>query len=334
MKILISSHHFLPSTGGIEKVTELLAREFVRRGHLVRVVTQTPGEAKFSFEVVRRPSAGALVAAVRWCDVFLQNNISLRTLWPLAIIRRPLFVIHQTWITAPDGSVGWLDNLKRIALRFGESFAISDAVAASLPVPSRVVGNPYDETIFRQHPQITRAKDLVFVGRLVSDKGADLLLEAIALLSREQLQPGLTLVGDGPEKDALEQQARTLGLRDHVVFVGMRDSVEIAALLNEHKILVVPSKWAEPFGIVALEGIACGCAVIGSAAGGLPEAIGPCGPTFPNGDVNALASAIAALLRDDDQRADLAAASGAHLAKFTSARIADFYLEAMAAKLK
>jgi hypothetical protein len=44
-----------------------------------------------------------LVRQVRWCDVFLQNNISLRTVWPLLFVRRPLFVTHQTWITNPDG---------------------------------------------------------------------------------------------------------------------------------------------------------------------------------------------------------------------------------------
>src|SRR4051794_39167423 len=92
MKILIGSHSFLPSTGGIEKVTELLARAFIRRGHSVRVVTQTPGNGEFPFEVVRQPSVAALLTAVRWCDIFLQNNISLATLWPLALIPRPLFI--------------------------------------------------------------------------------------------------------------------------------------------------------------------------------------------------------------------------------------------------
>ncbi len=59
--------------------------------------------------------------------------------------------------------------------------------------------------------------------------------------------------------------------------------------MNRHRCLVVPSRWAEPFGIVALEGVASGCIVIGSNAGGLPEAIGPGGVTFPNGDTNSLA---------------------------------------------
>lgn len=334
MKILIGSHHFLPSTGGIEKVTELLAREFSRRRHEVRIVTQTSDDGAFSFEVYRRPPVGVLLDAVRWCDVFLQNNISLRTLWPLLLVRRPLFIIHQTWIAAPDGTRHWSHAMKRFALRIGDSFAISRAVAKSIPVNATVVGNPYDETVFRERPEIARRKDLIFVGRLVSDKGADLLLDAVSLLRAEQLRPSVTIVGHGAEKAALERRARDLSIAERVVFAGTRSSAEIATLLNEHKILVVPSRWAEPFGIVALEAIACGCSIIGSAAGGLPEAIGPCGMTFPNGDANALAAAITKLLRDDPRRASFRAASGAHLAQFTSARIADLYLDAMAAKLK
>lgn len=334
MKILISSHHFLPGTGGIERVSELLAREFVRRGHGVRVVTQTPGDGAFEFDVIRQPGAAALLNALRWCDVYLQNNISLRTLWPAAVVQRPLFIIHQTWITAPDGSTNWSHALKRFVLRFGESFAISRAVAESLPVEATVVGNPYDETLFHKPPRIARRKDLIFVGRLVSDKGADLLLDAVARLKREHLHPRVTIVGDGPERKPLEQRVERLDLSGQVVFSGMRSSHEIAALLNEHEVLVVPSRWAEPFGIVALEAIACGCVVVGSASGGLPEAIGPCGITFPNGNADALSAGIAQLLRDEAKRAALRAAAGPHLAQFTSARIARRYLEAMAAKLR
>jgi hypothetical protein len=75
VKILLGSHHFFPSTGGIETVSNLLAREFVALGHEVRVVTQTPGFGDFPFVVVRRPTMFELVREVRWCDVFLQNNI-------------------------------------------------------------------------------------------------------------------------------------------------------------------------------------------------------------------------------------------------------------------
>jgi glycogen synthase len=331
VKILLGSHHFFPSTGGIETVTSLLAREFVRLGHEVRVITQTAGEGDFPFAVVRRPGLLELSRHVRWCDVSLQNNISLRTLWPLLFVRRPLFIAHQTWITNPDGSTGWQHRLKRFVLRHATSFAISDAIAERLSVPSIRAGNPYDDEVFKDSPAEPRARELIFVGRLVSDKGARLLLDAMKLL---EAKPRLTIAGDGPERAALEKQAADLQLQSHVHFVGQQQGEQLARLLRQHHILVVPSLWREPFGIVALEGIACGCVVVGSAGGGLAEAIGPCGVTFPNGDAAALARTIARLLADPDERARLRQNAPSHLARFAPRHVAGIYLDEMKKALR
>jgi glycosyltransferase involved in cell wall biosynthesis len=331
VKILLGSHHFFPSTGGIETVSNLLACEFVKQGHEVRVVTQTPGDLNLLYPVVREPQTFELFRQVRWCDVFLQNNISLRTLWPLLLIHRPLFIAHQTWITNPDGSSGWQHWLKRRVLRRATSLAISRAIAESLPVPSILVGNPYDEKVFTDSPAPPRARELIFVGRLVSDKGAGLLLDALKLVNPK---PQLTIVGDGPERPALEKQVEDLQLQAQVEFAGSRHGEQLADLLRRHEILVVPSLWQEPFGIVALEGIACGCVAIGSAGGGLSEAIGPCGVTFPNGDPRALADAIGRLLADPAERDRLRQSAPAHLARFTPRRIAAVYLEAMTKALR
>lgn len=326
MRILLGSHHFFPSTGGIETASNLLAREFVALGHEVRVVTQTAGNGDFPFAVIRRPGLFELFRHVRWCDVFLQNNISLRTLWPLLVVRRPLFVAHQTWITDSDGSVGWQHRLKRIVLRFATSLSISRAVADRLPGPSIQVGNPYDDKVFKETPPEPRPKELIFVGRLVSDKGASVLLEAMALL---EAKPRLTIAGDGPERASLERQAIDLELQSRVDFIGAQTSEELAKLLRQHQILVVPSRWQEPFGIVALEGIASGCVLVGSAEGGLAEAIGPCGLTFPNGDAQALAHALSRLLEDPAEQNRLRQNAAAHLARFTPRHVAGLYLDAM-----
>ena len=326
MKILLGSHHFYPSTGGIETASNLLAREFVALGHEVRVITQTEGNGDFAFAVIRRPGPVALLRLLRWCDVFLQNNISLRTLWPLLFLRRPLFITHQTWITNPDGTVGWQHRLKQFVLRYATSMAISRAVAAKLPGPSILVGNPYDDRIFKDVPSDPHNRELIFVGRLVSDKGANLLLEAMALL---ESKPRLTIAGDGPERTNLEKQTAELQLQSHVEFVGSQTSEELAKLLRQHRILVVPSRWQEPFGIVALEGIASGCVVVGSAEGGLAEAIGPCGLTFPNGNAEALAKALSRLLDDSAECDRFRQAAPAHLARFTPRHVAGLYLDAM-----
>jgi glycosyltransferase involved in cell wall biosynthesis len=326
VKILLGSHHFFPSTGGIETASNLLAREFLALGHEVRVTTQTEGNGNFPFPVIRRPGALELLRQVRWCDVFLQNNISLRTLWPLLFVRKPLFIAHQTWITHSDGSTGWQHRLKRFVLRYATSLAISRVIAEHLPGPSIQAGNPYDDKVFNELPAEPRTRELIFVGRLVSDKGANFLLEAMELL---ESKPRLTIAGDGPERAHLEKQAVDLRLQSHVEFVGSQTSEELAKLLRGHQILVAPSRWQEPFGIVALEGIACGCVVVGSAEGGLAEAIGPCGVTFPNGDAPALANALSRLLGDPAECDRLRANAPAHLARFTPRHVAGLYLDAM-----
>jgi len=326
VKILLGSHHFFPSTGGIETVSDLLAREFIELGHEVRVITQTEGGGEFLFPVIRRPGALELLRQVRWCDVFLQNNISLRTLWPLLFVRRPLCIAHHTWITNSDGSIRWQHRLKRFVLRHATSLAISRAMADHLPGSSIHVGNPYDDKVFTNPRAGPPTTELIFVGRLVSDKGANLLLEAMALLPSKAR---LTIAGDGPERVHLEKQAVDLQLESRINFVGSQTSEQLAKLLRQHQILVVPSHWREPFGIVALEGIACGCVVVGSAEGGLAEAIGPCGVTFPNGDARALANALSRLLEDPAECDCLRQNAAGHLARFTPRYVANLYLDAM-----
>ncbi len=329
MKILLSSYAFHPNIGGIESASELLAAEFVRLGHEVRVVTQTPGVDKegWGFEVLRKPGARALIQALRWCDVFFHNNISLHSLWPLLFVRRPWVVTHQTWIARLDRSLNWQDHLKRFLLRGAANVSISRAVAASIPAASEVIPNPYRDDLFYEMPDVAREKELVFLGRLVSDKGADLLVEALKLLREGGLTAGLTVIGSGPEENALKAQAQTLGVAAQVEFVGPKSGAELARLLNAHRILVVPSRWAEPFGIVALEGIACGCVVVGSQEGGLPDAIGPCGATFPNGDARALAAVLREILTCEGRLQQLRAGAPGHLANHTAHAVAAAYLE-------
>lgn len=330
MKILISSHFFAPSVGGIELVSGILADEFHRLGHEIRVITRTPdpeNKARLPFPVFRQPGRSGIKAQIRWCDVYLQSNISLATLWPALLSRKPVLVVHHTWISRVDGRIGWQDRLKLFATRLvRRNLAVSTALAATIPVRCGVVANPYRDDVFTEDSLAVRDRDLVFVGRLVSDKGCSILLEALARLAAEAIRPSLTVVGSGPELENLQAQAMSSGLAGQVVFAGQKTGPELAALLNRHRILVVPSLWKEPFGIVALEGIACGCAAVGSSGGGLPDAIGPCGVTFPNGDHRVLAERLRELLADPGCLASYRVAAPGHLAKHTRVAVADAYL--------
>jgi glycosyltransferase involved in cell wall biosynthesis len=151
----------------------------------------------------------------------------------------------------------------------------------------------------------------------------------LSILHEAGVHARLTIAGDGPERARLERQIAALNIQESVELTGNQSSRQLAEVLNRHRILVVPSRWPEPFGIVALEAIACGCIVVGSREGGLAEAIGPCGLTFPNGDERALANVLAELLKDQTKCDALRRGAAAHLARFTRRHVAALYLEAM-----
>ncbi len=332
MKIVLTSHRFTPDVGGIETVSLLLAQEFTRLGHEVRVITGTraPEPAALPFTVVRDPAPLALLRHARWGDVFFQNNIGLQTLWAGLLARKPLVVAHHTWLGFPGENPSRATRLKRFFLGLAENIVVSDALAEHIGRPATVIGNPYQAEIFRLYPEEPRDGDLAYLGRLVSDKGVDLLLDALGQLATRGLRPRLTIIGSGPEEPALREQAGRLGLAGGVNFAGSVTGEALARLLNRQRILVVPSRWVEPFGLVALEAAACGCVVVGSDRGGLPGAIGPCGVTFPSGDAAALAATLERLLAGGDAAlAPYRSAAAAHLAPHSVASVAVAYLEVL-----
>jgi glycosyltransferase involved in cell wall biosynthesis len=329
MKILVYCPTFYPSVGGLEINVAQLARGFHAAGHEVVVVakTENPDREPFPFRVVRRPTRRELVRLARWCDVFFQANVSLRGIWPLLLVRRPWVVSHQGWYRRPDGSLAPQDRIKRFLLRWGRSISNSQAVADDLDTPSLVVHNAYRDDLFRRLPEVARTGELIFLGRLVSDKGVNVLLDALGLLAARGLRPRLTIAGDGPERPALAAQAERLGIAEQITFLGSRHGEEVVRLLNAHRIQVVPSLYDEPFGIVALEGIACGCLVIGSRGGGLKEAIGRCGLTFRNGDAGELAALLAEVLADPDRFAPAPEEVAGHLERHGGAAMVRAYLQ-------
>jgi glycogen synthase len=134
---------------------------------------------------------------------------------------------------------------------------------------------------------------VVFVGRLAPQKGVETLLEAAARLPRI----ALGIVGDGPQREALERQATALGLASRVTFTGFRPHDDVPAVLAGADVLVVPSRYEE-LGTVLLEGMQAGVPIVASDVGGIAEAIGPAGLLVPPGRPDALARAIDDIAHD------------------------------------
>ena len=163
-----------------------------------------------------------------------------------------------------------------------------------------------------------------FIGRMVPEKGVDLLLAAAAGL------PGdwrLVYIGEGPARAGLENKVREQGLDDRVEFHPRVPSVEMPAYLHRLHALALPSltqpNWKEQFGRVLIEAMASGVPVLGSDSGEIPHVIGDAGLVFPEGDVDALRTALTRLRDDAALREQLSDKGRARvLAQFTQAQIA------------
>jgi glycosyltransferase involved in cell wall biosynthesis len=322
VRILLFSYNYAPSVGGMQSIAAILVRQWLRDGHDVTVITDAPGDAEGASRaprVLRRASLWSMFREARRAEVIVHNHIWLRTEIVAWLARRPWVVAVHAWID-PDSSLR--ERLKMASLRLTRVIAVSSALAYYVRENSpTIVPNGYDADVFHEGYDVPRDDGAAFVGRFVRDKGADMAIDAVAEI--EGLT--LTIIGDGPELAALTLQAEQKGVSERVRFTGVLRGAALAEELNRHRILVVPSRASETFGMVALEGIACGCVLVASNDGGLPDAVGPCGLTFPTNDLAEFVAAVRSA-RMPEVYEGLRAASAAHLAAHAPDRMAQQYL--------
>lgn len=332
MKILFFSHKFYPDVGGIESISEMLATYFVDNQHKVHIVTTSKAidDKLFPYKVVRNPDIIQLLKEFSWADIIIENNICLRLSWLNIIFKKPSIVGLQTWLSAKDGPVKFHDKVKMYWLRKANYvIACSSSIRAVTFPKAILIGNPYDNKKFKIVPRVSRNKDFVFLGRLVSDKGVDIAIDAFdAFLRRNDLNKNsqLTIIGEGDRRIALEEQVKKYGIEDNIIFTGGMRGDALVNLLNQHRYMLVPSLWDEPFGIVALEGMACGCVPIVSGGGGLPDAVGKAGLICERGSVESLIACMISLKENPVLEEQLREASKEHLIAYHSEAVGTSYL--------
>lgn len=162
-----------------------------------------------------------------------------------------------------------------------------------------------------------------FAGRLVPEKGLDLLLDAVFGLDGDWR---LELIGAGPLAPDLRRRARAAGYGGRVR-IGPAPSAAMPERLRALDVLVLPSltrpNWREQFGRALVEAMACGVAVVGSSCGEIPRVIGGAGLVVPEGDIIALRAALCRLREDPALRASLGARGRARVvAHYTQRKIA------------
>ncbi|RJS94523.1 glycosyltransferase family 1 protein [Candidatus Bathyarchaeota archaeon] len=128
------------------------------------------------------------------------------------------------------------------------------------------------EDVKRRYGIAPYERIVLFVGRLVPQKGVDSLIKAVPLIVQQHRNVKVIITGDGWSRSYLEELTRTSGFRDRIRFLGFVPDSELAKLMVSADVLVVPSIY-EPFGIVALEGMAAGVPVVAANVGGLSEIV-------------------------------------------------------------
>jgi glycosyltransferase involved in cell wall biosynthesis len=187
-----------------------------------------------------------------------------------------------------------------VASRYMRSVAIGNGLD-----PRRCDVTPYFVRRPTAPPPPSAEAVLAFVGRISSNKGLDTLLRALVLV-RERWDR-LIVSGDGWALPDCRRLSAKLGLDPKVSFRGWCGSDEIFRVLENARVVAVPSSWPEPFGMVGIEAMARARPVVASRAGGIPEWLddGDTGLLVEAGSEQSLARAIDVLLADPDRAASM-----------------------------
>ncbi len=192
--------------------------------------------------------------------------------------------------------------------RFSRVAAISHAVARRLKqFGAAHLVNP--AVIYPGTPVVSPRTDMasdpvvLAAGRMVPDKGFDILIRAFAKIARSQPRAQLILLGDGPQLSSLRELSQQLGMSDRVEFRGRRSHAETQHTIRSAWVVCMPSLWEEPLGMMSVESQMQGVAVLASSTGGLPETLADneTGAVVPPGDVAALSKTLETLLGDRER---------------------------------
>lgn len=333
MRILHWTDNFLPNIGGVETLVHALALAQMEAGHEVWVLTRRhldrPTEDVWAgVPVWRRPFADdayatrprELGAAVKWClevrrrlrpDV-VHSHVSgasgfyemlSRSAGDCPVVITP----HGLFEGIPQP-----DLMKRRMLR--EAAAVTGISMHCARGLERQLGRPGVRLVLNgvQPPAVQPVAApvggpavMLGVGRMVPEKGFDVAVRALTDL------PGVRLVlaGDGPVCGALQALAAEIGVADRVDFAGWVRPDAVWDLINRSHLMVMPSRWEEPFGLVAVQAALMERPLVASRVGALPEIVadGETGRLVPAEDPPALAAAVRGLLADPPRMVELGA---------------------------
>ncbi len=325
-------------------------------------------EPEALFKVVRQPDRVTLAELVRECDSVHSNGASLR-LYPLAVrYGKPFSWTHHGYQLQCIDGAGWvngapapispcpstLHHLRAFGLRaavvggfklwvrrwvgqrVAANVATSQHQAARQPLPrQKIIYNPIPATFAAPGLEEALARvaqadcTFTFVGRLVTEKGVDDLLHALAAVNEsEKRECGkvistLKIIGEGPELQSLKDLAESLGVASQVIWkTGL-----FSKYVDTAGICVIPSAWEEPGAVTVLELLAAGKPLIVSERGWLSECAGPACLTFPNRDRGKLAESMLALSGNEQLKQKLVSEALRRFALYEPGKQIQAYLD-------
>jgi len=280
-KVVIYSAPFPPKIGGMEQFSRSLAVGLHDLGCDLEVVTDTllpdgQPELALPFVVHRTTVMAEKLRHFAKAEAVIFIGMRLREgLLSIPLRKRIILSHHGTYMDKNQPRTLVMGLAKRLVGRLFTNVSVSRFIALKLGGRHRVIHACFDDTIFSGAQGAERPPgSFLFYGRLVSDKGGHLAIKALAEVRRSNDSARLTIVGGGPEKEALIQLAEEAGVADAVTFTGVLSNQELGRLVASSHCVVVPSIWEEPFGAVSLEALAGGCEVILSNRGGMHEGLG------------------------------------------------------------
>lgn len=211
-------------------------------------------------------------------------------------------------LNAANGADGLIAISRQVAADAIKTYQVSNKKV-------HLIWNGFDVEIFKVLPEATKASILreygiendgsrplvSFVGKFTDFKGIDVLMHAAAIYERRIPSVQTVLVGHGQLWDQMHQLQQELGLKQ-IYFLGHKPQQTVAKIYNIADVSVVPSR-VEPFGLVAVEALACGTPVVATNEGGLPDFINEqVGALVPVDDPQALADAIVAEIKNDTKQ--------------------------------
>jgi glycogen(starch) synthase len=295
-------------------------------------------DAALPFRVVRRPGVRWLARLIRDVDVVHMAGPSLLPSAIAWLMGKPTVIEHHGFQSiCPNGQLlyeptenscpghfmarrygecircnsktGRLTSFKMWLLTFVRRW-LAQRVSANI-VPTSWLGSQLQlnrtKTIVHGLPPCapvtpkrlaSKTSTFVFLGRLVSTKGIRVLIEASGILRAKHREFQVRVIGDGPQRQELENLVRKLGIQNYINFLGYLPAEELEENLRDATAVVMPSLGGEVFGLVAAENMQRERLVIASDIGALAEVLGDAGMTFATGNPESLAHCMEIIINE------------------------------------